>query len=107
MSEEPSIESRKRLQALLESLKTFQGTVVHTFYVGQCRRDLDSINERILEDDLVTDADIYELFKRRGMRFKAFEAITFFEDAVATLEGRVEELLNQENQTLQNQQNEI
>lgn len=103
---EISLESRKRLQGLVLLLKEFIGTPIHVFYKGQNQRDLDAINERLLDDDLTSVADLFELANRRGKREKVIEDISFFEDAVATLEGRIEEMLNLENETLQNQQDD-
>lgn len=104
MSEDVSIESRKRLQVLLADIKAFQKTSVHTFFVGQARRSLDAINERILDDEPTSVNDIIELLNRRGERRNILADITFFEDSVTNLEGRIEELLDIENQTSQKQE---
>ena len=97
-----SIEGRKKLESLRDEIKAFVGTKVHAIFVSNTERDIVAVEERLLDDDVEKAEDIYTFVGLKGQRKVLKANITLFEDAVANLDNRIQELLDEENQTLRN-----
>lgn len=92
------IEERKRLEAALEEFRKFVGTpeapgsVIHREYVAATRADLAAVEERILSDEITKPEDFFTLLDLRGRRAVLRSNLTSFEDTVANLEARIQQM---------------
>jgi hypothetical protein len=91
-----SMENIERLNELCKELKIFIGSRAHIIYKSNTQRDLDVVQERIMDDELTDIKDIFSLLDYRGQRKVLQANISLFEDTLATLESRVQELLTRE-----------
>jgi len=98
-----SVENRKRLEALVLELKSFISSKVHLIFVENTKRDLDFIEERILDDEIENETNAFTFATLKGQRRVLKSNVTIFEDTVATLESRIQAMLDEENQTQRNQ----
>lgn len=90
------MENVERLNELCKELRTFIGSRAHVVYKANTQRDLDVVQERIMDDEITDIKDIFSLLDYRGQRKVLQANVTLFEDTLATLESRVQELLTRE-----------
>lgn len=99
-----NVESRKRLESHLAELEKFLNSPVHQLYVKGTQRMVETIEARILEDEILSEADLYNLLSLRGERRVLRASLLSFEDSVANLKDQIEHALEEENETLRNQE---
>lgn len=86
------IEERKHLEAILAEFEKFVGSPVHREYVAATTKDVEAVETRILEDDITSIPDIFTLLELRAQRRTLRAGISSFEDTVATLKSRIEQM---------------
>lgn len=99
-----SVESRKKLETLRDEIKGFLSSSIHVTYVGGTRRTEEMLVERILDDEVESIPQMIQLLTRKAELKLVRTNLTLFEDAVSTLESRIQEMLDTENETTHNQQ---
>jgi len=101
-----SVENRKRLEALVAELKVFilPESKIHKIFVENTKRDLAFVEERLLDDVIEKSSDAFTFTYLKGQRLVLKANVTLFEDTVATLESRIQAMLDEENQTQRNQE---
>lgn len=90
-------ENKKRLEELVESISSFINSPIHVIYLGSTKRDLEAINESILENPILSEKDTFELANLKGQRQVLISNLTLFEDAVSNLKARIQAILDEEN----------
>lgn len=91
-------ENKKRLQDLAKAIQDFIGTSVHVSFVGSTKRDLDSVEENILDLDYCSPISALEASNLSGQRKVLLANLTLFEDTVDNLNSRIEAILDEDNQ---------
>lgn len=97
------IAKRHKLEETLSSIKGFFGTRIHQLFVAQTKEQLDEVSDILLDPATRSFADLMEL---KGQRLVLLSNLTLFEDAAQTLEDRIQKLLDLENQTEHNENQE-
>lgn len=100
MASEIDITKRKNKQKLLAELKVFLSSPLHTLFVETTQDQLTEVDSIILDPATITFGPIMEL---KGQKLVLTSNLTLFEDAAQTLEDRIQEMLDLENQTEPNE----
>lgn len=83
------IEERKRLESVLVDFEAFLPSRVHSEYVAATAKDLESVEQRIIEDEITSLSDLFTLLDLRATRRVLKSNLTSFEDTVANLKTRI------------------
>lgn len=94
----------KDLQVLRKELSGFTKSKVHALFLKETSADLEAVEQRILEDDITSVEDLFTLLDVRGQRRVLRSNLSLFEDAVATLDNRIEQMILDEEQPSATQQ---
>jgi hypothetical protein len=98
--------SRLHHQRHLESLKTFMESIAYQGYLSARRMEIEQVKSNILLNEPSNPQSIAEDFKMRGELKTLEEMLNVFKDARLTLERRIEEMLERENQKTETIENE-
>jgi Mg2+ and Co2+ transporter CorA len=86
------------LQTLHKEVIAFKSSKVYALFMESTQTDLSVIEERILDDELTGDKDLYNLLNLRGQRMVLKSNLSLFEDAIGTLANRIEQMILDEEQ---------
>lgn len=100
--DEGPITKRQRLQAILAAYKAFVSSPGYGSFQKTFEEDALLKERDIVDLDPVDRASEIESFKLRGDLRTLQGQIDFFEDAVATLEDEIQQMLSQENPSDEN-----
>lgn len=98
------IEERKKLEGIRDEFTSFVGSVVHREFVAATQKEIASIEERILEDELTSVGDFINLLGLRAQRVVLRANLTSFEDTVENLENRIKQMKLEEEKPSSTQQ---
>lgn len=95
-----------KLQALeqrRDALVAFADSDIHKMFQESTKKDLDFLNDRILEDPIESVKDLFTLVENKGKRRLLLDNLSLFEDAVSTLNDAIDQhvLGEQPNETQQ------
>jgi len=94
----------RNLEELKAEVIAFKSSRVYNLFLKETQTDLSLVEERILDDELSGDKDLYTLLGLRGERRVLRANLQLFEDAVVTLTNRIEELILAEQPTTTQQE---
>ena len=97
----PEIE---RTQKLRDEVRAFIGSPLHKMFLTSTENDLSFVNEQLLDSPVEDLKAAFLLAELKGKRQVLLSNVTLFEDAVATLDNRIEELILGEEQPSATQQ---
>lgn len=86
-------EKLKKLQAKRDAVMAFVGSPVHTLFVKSTQAQIDLEANSILEDPVDSLGLIINFLELKAQRRLLQSNLSYFEDAVSTLNGEIEELI--------------
>lgn len=99
MTDEDSVEKRQELQKVLAAWETFISSPGYPYYIGAREAEIEIKRDELISIDPIDRKDEIEAYKMRGDLRTTEEFLTLFEETVANLKNRIEQMLETEQQS--------